>query len=49
MKPTNFAIACKIVLEMITKMEAKFENEIEDEDFPDLSKFKFPIYRVWRC
>jgi hypothetical protein len=33
LKPTNFAFACEVVLKLMVELEAKFENEVEGEDF----------------
>ncbi len=36
LKPTNFAFACEVESKLLVKLEAKFENEVEGEDFSNL-------------
>jgi hypothetical protein len=33
LKPTNFAFACEMESKLMVELEAKFENEVEGEDF----------------
>jgi hypothetical protein len=32
-KPTNLAFACEVKLNLTTELEAKFQNDIDCEDF----------------
>jgi hypothetical protein len=49
LKPTNFVTTYKVESKVMAKLEVEFENEVEGEDFLDLSKsIKSPIFHVWR-
>jgi hypothetical protein len=50
LKPTDFVTTYKVESKVMAKLEVEFENEVEGEDFFDLSKsIKSPISHVWRC
>jgi hypothetical protein len=43
-KPTNLASTCEVELNLTTKLEAKFQNDVDCEDFLDPFNLFFSLY-----
>jgi hypothetical protein len=38
MKPNDFALTCEVESSLTTKLETKFQDEVDHEDFLDLNE-----------